>query len=325
DADGTTDGDPLDPCDPQANNLACPTGDFDGDGVANSLDPDPSNPCVPNPGSPACQENVKLTAKVFLGAAYDDGSGLMRDDLRQKGLIPLAQPYNSLAGFSYAGSETTTAGVLAATGQNAIVDWVLVELRSSANPATVVARKAGLLQRDGDVVSTDGISPLEFVGHVAGNFYVAVHHRNHLGAMSAAALPMSAAGTPVDFTSTVLANFQKPGLQGTAHAQNVVGSVRTLWAGNLSGGGTSADKIIYQGADNEVDAAFFAVLTDAGNGSFAANYIVNNVYDRADADMDGKVIYQGAGADIDVVFFTTALFPDNSLVLPNFIIYQQIP
>ncbi len=37
----------CDPCVPDPNALACPTGDFDGDGVANDTDTDPSDPCIP--------------------------------------------------------------------------------------------------------------------------------------------------------------------------------------------------------------------------------------------------------------------------------------
>jgi hypothetical protein len=316
DGDGTDDGDE----------------DADGDGISNEEETDgdgindgnPVNPCDPNPGSPACHDNVKLTPKVILGAVYNDVTGLMRDDLRSKNLIPLTQPYGSLPDFNYTGTEATTAPVLAVTGANAIVDWVMVELRNPLTPATVVARKAGLLQRDGDIVDVDGVSPIEFVGHTAGSYYVAVKHRNHLGAMTALPQALTSGGTTVDFTLAATANYQKPGAQGTVHAQALSGDgKRMLWAGNLLG--TGGDKIVYQGADNETDAPFFSVLTAPGNTSFAANYIVTNVYDRADADMDGNVIYQGAGADIDVVFFTTALFPDNALVLPNFIIYQQIP
>jgi len=51
---GAGDPDDADPCVPDANNLACPTGDFDNDGAANSTDADPSDPCVPDANSLAC-------------------------------------------------------------------------------------------------------------------------------------------------------------------------------------------------------------------------------------------------------------------------------
>ena len=51
--------------------------------------------------------------------------------------------------------------VTAVTGSDAIVDWVFVELRN-ASGNTVVDSRAALLQRDGDVVDVDGVSPLRF-------------------------------------------------------------------------------------------------------------------------------------------------------------------
>ena len=49
--------------------------------------------------------------------------------------------------------------VFTVTGPDAIVDCVLVELRDQVDPAIVVDARPGLVQRDGDVVGTDGVSP----------------------------------------------------------------------------------------------------------------------------------------------------------------------
>ena len=44
---------------------------------------------------------------VLLQGAYSTADGLMRDDLRQRGFIPLAQPYaDRLTSFKYRGTET---------------------------------------------------------------------------------------------------------------------------------------------------------------------------------------------------------------------------
>ncbi|MBK6344269.1 MAG: hypothetical protein IPF41_17280 [Flavobacteriales bacterium] len=50
--------------------------------------------------------------------------------------------------------------VLAATGNNAIVDHVVVELRHATTPSVVVATRGALVQRDGDAVGMDGSSPV---------------------------------------------------------------------------------------------------------------------------------------------------------------------
>ncbi|QLQ30420.1 MAG: hypothetical protein HZT40_00975 [Candidatus Thiothrix singaporensis] len=82
--------------------------------------------------------DVSLQVKVLLEGAYNATSGLMRDDLRSKGLLPVTQPY-AMSPFNYAGSETAAVGVLAVAGTDAVVDWVLLELRSADSAASVVA------------------------------------------------------------------------------------------------------------------------------------------------------------------------------------------
>jgi alpha-amylase len=116
---------------------------------------------------------LSVSPKVFLQGCYNGTD--MNDALRAAGLVPTVSPYNG-------GTETTTAAVLAVTGTNAIVDWVKIELRSNTNPAVIVQTRSALLQRDGDIVGTDGVSPV-FFDRMQPNdsFYVAVRHRNHLG------------------------------------------------------------------------------------------------------------------------------------------------
>ncbi|MBK8338906.1 MAG: hemagglutinin protein, partial [Flavobacteriales bacterium] len=63
------------------------------------------------------------------------------------------------------------------------MDWVVVELRDNTNPASIVASRAALIQRDGDVVSTNGTTPVLF-DQAPGIYRVALRHRNHLGVMT---------------------------------------------------------------------------------------------------------------------------------------------
>ncbi|MBL0043319.1 MAG: hypothetical protein IPP33_02530 [Flavobacteriales bacterium] len=112
-------------------------------------------------------------------------------------------------GYAHAGgggSEQTTAGVLAVTGPNAIVDWVLLELRGPAIPASIVATRAALVRRNGDIVDVDGVSPVAF--NVApGSYYVSVKHRNHLGCMTSGTVALSSTPATVDFTSLATATL----------------------------------------------------------------------------------------------------------------------
>ena len=125
---------------------------------------------------------VRLDLKVMLAGPYDAVSGLMRDDLRSSGLLPLGQPYSPIyTHVGEGGTESVAPAVFSTTGANAIVDWVFVELRDKSNPALVLDTRAALLQRDGDVVDLDGVSPLRMTVPI-GSYNVAVRHRNHLGA-----------------------------------------------------------------------------------------------------------------------------------------------
>jgi hypothetical protein len=45
---------PIDPCQPAADALACPSGDADGDGVPNADDPAPTEPCMPDASALRC-------------------------------------------------------------------------------------------------------------------------------------------------------------------------------------------------------------------------------------------------------------------------------
>lgn len=133
------------------------------------------------------QSGALLSAKVLLQGPYDVSNSIMTDDLRSNGLLPAREPYSALLGMSANLQNQAVLmrpGLQATTGNDAIVDWVLLELRNSSNPTILVARRAALLQRDGDVVEVDGVSPVKFINIPTGDYYVAVRHRNHLGIMT---------------------------------------------------------------------------------------------------------------------------------------------
>ena len=351
-----TDGDGLaNTVDPDNGGSVLPTPDTDNDNTPNFQDndsdndgltdqeettgvDDPLTTAVPtgisNPLDPCDPVScgLSLTAKVFLGGAYDELTGMMHDSLRKKNLIPLNQPYNTLTDYNYNGTESVNATVFATTGANAIVDWVLVELHDKNNPATVLYKRAALVQRDGDIVDTDGSSPLFFTGAAVNSYYVSVKHRNHLGVMSAASIAMTTTPAVIDFTSGITTNYKVAGARGSDHAQqSFAGNKRALWAGNMANTEAlpdphSGDRVIYQGPAADVEEAYFVVLLDSTNNiGVLPVHIVASVYNRADANMDGKVIYQGDNADTDVAFFTVSLFPDNANALPIFVVYEQIP
>ena len=131
------------------------------------------------------RNTVQISIKAFLQGPYSTSTGLMSDGLRTSGLIPTTEPYSSNTKFMHhgGGNEVITdpTTVLAVTGNNAITDWVFIELRDKTNPSTVLHTRSALIQRDGDVVDVDGTSPLTFLDVIADDFYVAVRSYNHLG------------------------------------------------------------------------------------------------------------------------------------------------
>lgn len=123
---------------------------------------------------------INLSPKVILQGAYNNGTN-MNATLNTNGLIPLNQPY---ASQGYMGTESTSMTVLATTGNMAVVDWVLVELRDATSPNTIIETRAGLLLANGSVVDVDGVSPVAFTKARGANYHVAIRHRNHLGVMT---------------------------------------------------------------------------------------------------------------------------------------------
>ncbi len=89
-----------------------------------------------------------LKGKVFLQGAYNSGTGLMSDNLRAAGLIPLSDPYkvspysSAFTEVSDAAADTINAAVLdfQASQSDNIVDWVFLELRNTAGSTVVQTR-----------------------------------------------------------------------------------------------------------------------------------------------------------------------------------------
>ncbi|MEM9931568.1 MAG: hypothetical protein AAF840_17310, partial [Bacteroidota bacterium] len=137
---------------------------------------------------------------ILLGGGYLS-AGTMSDALRENGLLPLTEPYTGL-GFQqkgFGGGETVEPEVFQVAGPDAIVDWVLVEVRDGEDPDQIIATRSALLQRDGDIVDTDGISPLQLAGLPPNNYYLAIQHRNHIGIMTAQPLDFSMGNVEYSF------------------------------------------------------------------------------------------------------------------------------
>ncbi|MEO8589515.1 MAG: hypothetical protein ABI432_09115 [Flavobacteriales bacterium] len=228
-------------------------------------------------------DGVVPDVKVLFEGPFDPQSGRMNDGLRSAGLIPAGEPFTGL-GFTHAGGgggETISAGLLTTTGDNAIVDWVLIELRSAAQPSQIVATRSALVTRIGQVISTTG-SPLRLPA-LNGNYYVAVRHRNHMGCMTSAPVALSATPVTIDFRASSTATW------GTA-ARKQDGSNMLLWAGNV----LRDQSLLYMGSGNDRD----PILAVVG-GSVPTNTVPG--YMLEDTNLDGVVKYTGGANDRDVI------------------------
>lgn len=244
---------------------------LDGSDVSASIGFQPGGACAGYP--------VTLTARAVLSGAYVTASGLMRDDLRSLSAFPTTEPYTALGFTDVTVTGPLANGVLDVNGGDAIVDWVLVEVRDAATPATVLHRRAALIQRDGDIVDVDGSTPIYVWTLARANYHVAVRHRNHLGAMTASSQFLGNAPSLIDFRS--IATF------GTEAQRQLVPGVSGLWEGNTRGN----NRIAYTGANNDRDPILLALPTPSPTS------VRLDVYNQSDVNLDGDVKYTGLNND----------------------------
>ena len=228
---------------------------------------------------------VSIRVRAGLKGPWDPSTSLMRDDLRSAGLLPTTEPYSAL-GFTLAGvggGETVAPERFQVEGKNAVVDWVLVELRNANDPSQLVATKAALLEKDGDVQGVDGYARLRF-SVPPGNYHVAVRHRNHLGVRTAQPLTLGAGETLLDLPWP---GTPTHGLQPQALLAN---GRRALWSGNVR-----CDEVVrYTGFANDRD----PILVDVGGIDPLGTA---QGYRQADVNMDGVVKYTGMNNDRDAI------------------------
>ena len=166
-----------------------------------------------------------------------------------------------------------------------IVDWVLIELRDKTDSTTIVARRAGFVKTNGDVIDIDGTTGLDFEGLSPDDYYISVRHRNHLGVMSASlvTLDATATGNEIDFTTTATALYG----DGTA-AVEIEPGVNALHMGNAN----HTDNVIkFTGSNN--DKACIGIRVNS-----TVN-LTNTVqgYNFEDIDLDGITSFTGSGND----------------------------
>lgn len=301
-----------------------------------------------NPNNAADDFQVaSLQIKVLLqGALFGVTTGLMRDELRLGAYLPLTDPYHNSGNPRFAphgsGALTLTTPLILAAGagtKDAIVDWIFIELRDSANAANIVETRAALVQRDGDVISaTDGASVLRFYGPLLNKrYFISIKHRNHLGVMTANTHLLNSAQTLLlDFRTMSEADlYDKPGAlnyNGAEMASIAVSSsggdfaigsnIKALWGGNSNGD----NAIKYQGAANDIAPILQRVLNNPNNLLQVFNYGADFGYYGGDLNLNGNSKYQGALNDVAFLLLSISTFPLNLLNLYNYGAFvEQLP
>jgi len=120
--------------------------------------------------------------------------GQMSTTLADNGLLPMSQPFDT-APFDYDGTESIS------TLPADAVDWVLVELRDANDESNRVDRKAALVDKDGNIIGTDGSMGVTFDTAPDGDYYVVIHHDGHVSIMSSSTVTMPNS-SPYDFKSS---------------------------------------------------------------------------------------------------------------------------
>ncbi|WP_197429034.1 hypothetical protein [Phnomibacter ginsenosidimutans] len=257
---------------------------------------------------------VLVSPKVFLQGAFNSGTGLMSDALRStdvtqtpgnassNNLIPTSDPYRTAplsTNFTHVNNlvaESINSSVLnhLANPNDHIVDWVFLELRNNSTSGnTVLQTRSALIQRDGDIVDIDGVSPVYFKNVDAGNFSVGIRHRNHIGIYT----------NPASFTPTLslasstlnLTTISSASLMGAANSSYFNdGSRNMLFAGNSS----QNTRVSYSGSGNDASYILSSILSSNASGN------LNNIYSVGDVNFNRRVTYSGSGNDASYILST---------------------
>ena len=259
--------------------------------------------------------DLRLQVSVFLqGPRFNEvDDGLMNDDLRTGNLIPKISPYD--AGDIISNSNVFNNGGISGTGlaSENIVDWVWIEIRSGIDNTLVVDGTSALVKRNGEVVDLDGTSDVILRG-LTGTYYVAVKHRNHLGAITQTTRSLSVIATSVDFTTSGTTTF------GTNARVQLANGDMALWAGNVN-----ADTVVqYSGTTPDTPSILSAVLNDPGNFLNFPTYVVNG-YNIHDLNMDGSTQYTGTTPDTPILLQNVLAHPGNFLNFSTYQIQEQLP
>jgi outer membrane protein assembly factor BamB len=226
--------------------------------------------------------NVAISGKVYLQGAFNASTGAMNNSLSASTILQtyaLAQPYN--AAYGYAGLESVSTTFLNAHSD--IVDWVLLELRDTSSPSTIISTRAAFVKQDGTLLDIDGSSSITFQGVVPTSYYISIRHRNHLGIRSSTAVDFSSGSGSYDFTTSADKAYQNQSYTSAVQ----IGNIWAMRAGNAN----SNNNVKYNGPGNDQNQVLNVKL--AGS----LSQIITNAYSPEDLNMDGTIKWNGPNND----------------------------
>jgi len=230
---------------------------------------------------------LSIDLKINLAAAWNETNNNMDKTLNTEGLIPLTDPYS--------------VGVTVSSVPSDAVDWVKVELRNSGNHATITNTYAKFVNQSGQIIEEDG-SNMKITGALTGSYYVAIHHRNHLGVVSNSTVDIGSSPA-VNFTNLLATAWDDPAISTNNALKEVETGVFGLWEGDASGDGT----VSYNGGSNDR----IAVLNKVG--ASTPGNAVTSTYAIEDVNMNGDVNYNGGSNDrISILNSVGASTPGNT-------------
>jgi hypothetical protein len=222
---------------------------------------------------------VDVSTKIFLEGPYDpeSESNVMTSLLT----VPLASPYPE--------DPRTVSSVPAD-----ITDWVLVQLRSTAD-GSAVASKSAFLHKDGRIVADDGTTSQIEMNAPAGDYYIIIKHRNHLSIMSADAVSLNYTGSTLyDFTSS---NIQFYGTGGTKQLES---GVWGMWSGDIDQDGeiTTSDYTIWYNSARAGDSGYQTTDINLDGEVTTSDYTI--WYNNARAGASSEVPEKGSALSRNV-------------------------
>ncbi|MGV6809080.1 MAG: hypothetical protein ACWA5U_04315 [bacterium] len=261
------------------------------------------------------KQGTRIHVRALLQGAWDSNTQLMRDSLRQKLLLPHTEPYTAL-GYQMSGCLDLEPALLAVEGADAVVDWIALEFRHSADPNSVVLSLPNLLQRDGDLMDpVSGETDIEIDSLPAGDYHLVLRHRNHLSIMTR---------EPVTILNDEQLNyidFSHPNTRTWgSHARRLYNEKAFLWSGDTN----HDQQIIAIGTNNDLNPIREMVWTDTHNIENNPNYVLYN-YAPTDLNLDGKIIQAGKDNDENTVHTSLLLHPNNPSKNLNYMLKAQLP